>query len=167
MISRKRFLSYIIISFAIISANTVIAAEPSVDQQSKPEQLVMWGLDLSNIEPHKSPRKSSVKRVQSRDTRAIKYWEKREYEGLSIELCRGCLRDGKDWIYRVTLTGNQYEVPFGLHIGANRKLVISTLGTPTCSYEKRDVLVYCPDGNVEFYFNGDAVNRIIWRAYED
>ena len=90
------------------------------------------------------------------------------YEGLQVEFY-DVSGSGKQMLRRITLTGDQYTGPRGLHPGISQAAVKDTMGAP--SRTEQDRLIYeAGDPTPTFtivHFNGDAAARIEWSFYVD
>ena len=90
------------------------------------------------------------------------------YEGLQVEFY-DVSGSGKQMLRHITLTGEQYAGPRGLHPGISRAAVKDTLGPP--SRTKQDQFIYeagepTPTFTI-VHFEGDAATRIEWAFYVD
>lgn len=89
------------------------------------------------------------------------------FRGLSLETWNDCAID-EHHCWRVNLTENRVELPFGIRIGATATAVMAALGPPTWEGKEPTTLSYSVGGmwmgmaNIDFRLRDGRVEQIDW-----
>ena len=89
------------------------------------------------------------------------------YDGLSIRIYR-VAETGKEIIINISITGDEYNLKWGLGVGSPQDDIKAQLGDP--HEEEKDAYIYQAEGApscVVFYFRNSRVYRIDWEFYYD